>query len=60
MWMLIISLSVLEPMAQPQSQGVITLAQNSYEECQKTRDQVQQSLRIDKHRTSVRCIWLKN
>lgn len=60
MWVLLISLYVNEPLGQTQSKGVLQAPQNSYEQCQKERDRVQQYWHIDGYKVSPRCVYIKH
>ncbi len=60
MWVLLISLYLQQPLGYTQSKGMIHAPQTSYEQCQKERDRVQQSLHLDGYRTSARCIYIKH
>lgn len=59
MWILLISLYALQPLGQVQSKGVIHVPMQNIEQCYKERDQVNSVWRIDKYKTSARCIWIK-
>ncbi len=60
MWVLLISLYLMEPLGHVQSKGILHVPQSSYEQCQKTRDTVAQRLQVDGYRTAARCIWIKH
>ncbi len=59
MWILIISLYAHYPLGQTQSKGIIHVPMQSIEQCYKERDTVNANWRIDKYKTSARCIWIK-
>ena len=60
MWVLLISLYVHEPLGHVQSKGVIQAPQTSYEQCQKSRDQVLKTWQIDQYRITPRCVYIKH
>jgi hypothetical protein len=60
MWVLIISLYLLQPLGQIQSKGIIHAPQSDYETCLKTRDIVNKNWYLDGYRTSARCTYVKH
>jgi hypothetical protein len=60
MWILIISMYVLEPLGQVQSKGAIQAPQTSYEQCMKERDRVRAQWHMDGYRISPRCLYVKH
>jgi len=60
MWVLIISLYMLQPNGLTQSKGIIQAPQLNYEQCIKERNRVKEEWHMDGYRISPRCVYLKN
>lgn len=59
MWILIISLYMLQPNSFTQSKGIIQAPQSSYEQCIKARDRVKEEWHMEGYRVSPRCVYMK-
>ena len=60
MWVLIISLYMLQPNGLTQSKGIIQAPQLSYEQCNKERNRVKEEWHMDGYRVSPRCVHMKH
>lgn len=59
MWILIISLYMLQPNGSTQSKGIIQAPQSSYEQCIKARDRVKEEWRMEGYNVNPRCVHMK-
>ncbi len=60
MWVLLISLYVLQPLGQVQSKGIIHAPQTDYDTCVKSRDTVTKTWQLDAYKISARCTYIKH
>ena len=61
MWVLLISMYMNSSIqGLTQSKGMIHAPQQSYDQCLKERDRVNQSWRMDGYRISARCVYIKH
>lgn len=60
MWILIISLYAGTSLGLTESKGILHIPTNSLEQCERERDRVNATWRIDGYRTNARCTWIKH